>query len=102
SQLDACTSSAQCDGADTCVHTPQPAGTLCRWAENACDTAEVCEGAPTACPPPFTPTEPDVDDDGILDGCDDCVGQPLEAVRLRIGRVRIASTRHLVAPQGKG
>ena len=97
SQLDACTSSAQCDGADTCVHTPQPAGTLCRLAENACDTAEVCDGASTACPPPFTPTEPDVDDDGILDGCDDCVGQPLEAVRLRIGRFGIASTRDFVS-----
>jgi hypothetical protein len=93
----ACTQLSACDGAGTCVQTPKPAGTVCRLASGPCDTAESCDGVSTACPPPFTPTEPDVDQDGVLDGCDDCVGQPLEAVRLRFGRFGMTSTRDFVS-----
>lgn len=81
----ACTAGASCDGAGACVQHVKPAGALCRFAENACDTAEVCDGVSSSCPPPTSPTEPDVDDDGILDGCDFCLGGPLEKVTLRFG-----------------
>jgi hypothetical protein len=94
----ACTANATCDGAGACVQNPKPAGTLCRFATDACDTAEFCTGASSACPPETSPTEPDEDGDGILDGCDDCVGVgPLEAVRLRFGRVGVGPARDFLS-----
>jgi hypothetical protein len=80
-----CSTSA-CDGAGACVAFPKTAGTLCRLATGLCDTPEVCDGTATVCPPPSSPTQPDLDGDGVLDPCDDCVGQPLERPMLRLGR----------------
>ena len=91
----ACGTSA-CDGAGACAHMPRAAGTLCRLPTDACDTAEVCDGVSTACPPPARPTEPDLDDDGVLDPCDDCVGQPIEEPRLRLGRFSVGAGRDFV------
>jgi len=34
----------------SCVHTPAPAGTVCRASRDACDAAEVCDGKSTVCP----------------------------------------------------
>jgi hypothetical protein len=41
----------QCDGAGSCDHPAGNAGALCRSAAGACDVAELCTGASTACPP---------------------------------------------------
>lgn len=95
--VDACAETGQCDGAGTCVPIPKPAGTLCRLPGGPCDTAERCDGISTACPPPSTPSGPDADGDGVLDPCDDCVGQPIEAAFLRIGRFGTTSTRDAVS-----
>jgi len=89
----ACAGSAQCDGAATCVQIPKPTGALCRFATDACDTPEVCDGTSFTCPPPSSPTEPDVDDDGVLDGCDYCLGAPLENVQLRFGSFRAGARK---------
>jgi hypothetical protein len=76
--------SSTCDGAGACVAHPSPAGTLCRLASGACDTPELCDGASTDCPPPSSPTQPDVDGDGIWDPCDSCVAA-LEDTTARFG-----------------
>jgi len=81
----ACGTSA-CDGAGACVATPKSVNTLCRFASGPCDTPELCDGTSTECPPPSSPTQPDGDGDGVLDPCDDCVGQPLEQPMIRLGR----------------
>jgi hypothetical protein len=83
---DPCSSGGRCDGAGTCVQQPNAAGTLCRFPAFPCDTAEFCDGTSAVCPAPTSPTEPDGDGDGILDGCDPCTAQPLEKVHLRAGR----------------
>lgn len=75
-----------CDGAGACAHTPVPIGTVCRLAADACDQVEVCDGIATACPADGRPSAPDVDGDGMWDGCDPCVRPPLEGARLRVGR----------------
>lgn len=80
-----CSASAQCDGTGACVDTPKAAGALCRLATHPCDTPETCDGVSLECPPETSPTEPDVDQDGVLDGCDFCLGAPLENVRLTVG-----------------
>jgi len=72
------------------VETAKAAGTVCRSAAGVCDTAEVCDGTALVCPPASSPTD-DADADGTPDVCDDCVGQPLEMVRLRVGRFGTAS-----------
>jgi len=84
----ACSANGACDGAGACLPSVKPAGTLCRLETDACDTAEVCDGVSELCPPETSPTEPDEDDDGILDGCDVCLGGPLERVQLRFGSFR--------------
>jgi len=83
----ACFLRARCDGAGSCAQLPKPAGTQCRGKRHDCDTPELCDGVAVTCPPESSPTEPDVDGDGTLDPCDDCVGNPLEKVRLTFGRV---------------
>jgi hypothetical protein len=40
-----------CNPTSGCVFTPGNAGTVCRGAANACDSAEVCTGTSAACPP---------------------------------------------------
>src|SRR5262249_53475659 len=45
----ACTRDA-CDGAGTCAHQPQPAGTECRPAAGPCDVVEVCDGTDSPWP----------------------------------------------------
>jgi hypothetical protein len=46
---------ADCDiGGGSCSHDPASAGTVCRTAAGACDAAEVCDGATTACPADVT------------------------------------------------
>jgi hypothetical protein len=40
-----------CNPAIGCVYAPGNAGTVCRAAANACDSAEVCTGTSAACPP---------------------------------------------------
>ncbi|MFN8644098.1 MAG: hypothetical protein U0802_21500 [Candidatus Binatia bacterium] len=45
------------------------------------------------CPPPQRPAEPDGDGDGVVDFCDDCVGEPLESPRMTLGTFG-ASPRH--------
>jgi hypothetical protein len=92
-----CVQSGDCDGAGACVPQPKPAGTLCRFPNDACDTAEFCDGIATTCPPPYTPTEPDVDGDGILEPCDNCVGPALESVRLRVGRLGVGPTKDFIS-----
>lgn len=79
-----CASSA-CDGAGTCANSPVTAGEICRAANGACDTPERCDGVSLDCPPPSSPTEPDADGDGVVDLCDDCVGAPLGAPRMKLG-----------------
>jgi hypothetical protein len=39
-----------CNPASGCVYAPGNAGTVCRAAANACDTAEVCTGTSATCP----------------------------------------------------
>jgi hypothetical protein len=88
---DPCSSGGVCDAAGTCIQQPKAAGTLCRLPQFPCDTAELCDGTSPVCPPPTSPTEPDGDGDGILDACDACTAQPLENVRLRLGRFGVAA-----------
>jgi len=83
----ACFARARCDGAGSCAQLPKAAGTQCRARLHDCDTPELCDGVSLACPPESTGTEPDVDGDGTLDTCDECVGHPLEKVRLAFGRL---------------
>lgn len=92
-----CQATAFCDGANTCVRTQKAAGVTCRAKENPCDTAEVCDGIALDCPPPSSPTEPDVDGDGVLDGCDGCVGAPLENVKLKLGRFGVGATQDMLS-----
>jgi hypothetical protein len=40
-----------CNPASGCVYTPGNAGTVCRAADNACDTPEVCTGTTAVCGP---------------------------------------------------
>jgi hypothetical protein len=77
----------------TAFCTPRPAGTICASPLDACTAGAQCDGAGTC----VTPTEPDVDGDGVLDPCDDCVGQPIEAPRLRFGRFGVTSARDFVS-----
>ena len=82
--------SQRCNAAAACVGMPQPATLQCRPAHCAFDTAEFCDGVSIVCPPP---SEPDVDADGVLDPCDNCVGAPLERPQLRIGRFGVGPVR---------
>lgn len=59
-----------CDGSGSCTHPAGNAGTECRAAADACETAAVCDGASTVCPP--NGTLPDSDGDGTCDALDAC------------------------------
>ena len=60
----------RCDGAGVCTHLPGRLGEECRASVDACDVAEVCDGANAACP--SDTGLPDTDGDGTCDAQDLC------------------------------
>jgi probable HAF family extracellular repeat protein len=96
----------ECDGGACCsTDCHLLAGTVCRPAADACDAAETCDGASTACPidlrlpdtdgdgrcdvadvcpDVYDPAQTDTDGDGRGDACDRCVdGAPITGAVLR-------------------
>lgn len=65
----------ECDGAGLCTHPAGNAGTVCRPSADACDVAETCDGASTACPADgFATAGVPCPDDGLVCTTDACDG----------------------------
>jgi cysteine-rich repeat protein len=121
----------RCDGAGTCTHALQPAGTLCRGPAGLCDVAETCDGTSPACPPdqllpagaecrpssgpcdaaetctggvdcPADNAPPDTDQDGVADACDVCPnGIHADEPRLRLGKYDGTAGNDTLVAQGE-